>query len=545
MLFQRLANRILYSDPSLRPPAGLLAQNHRGASGLWAHGISGDLPIVLVRIDEVEDVDIVRQLLRAHEYWRLKLLDVDLVILNEHGPDLRRTASRTSSRPSSAPASRAGHEAHEGHGRVYILRGDQLSTEDRTLLQAAARAVLLSRRGSLADQVIRLERPERRGCVPAAATRRDAGARRTPRSGPELEFFNGLGGFADGRARVRHRSSDRASRRRRRGSNVVANPSFGFLVSESGSGYTWSENSRENQLTPWSNDPVSDPVGEAIYVRDDETGELWGPTALPIRLEESTYVARHGPGYSRFEHVARRDRARPRPVRAARRSPEDRRPDDREPVRPATAPVGHGVRRVGPGHVARGRRAVDRHRPRADDRRAAGAQSVEPGLRRRGSRSSISAVARRRGRPIGPSSSGRNGALDRPAGLERGHRLGAASGAGLDPCAALQTSFELAPGERTEVRVLLGQADIGRGGRDLVRRGRALDHAAALRAVAALLGRGPGSGPGPDPGSVDGHPAQRLAALPDPGLSASGRGRRSTRPVAPTASATSSRTSSR
>ncbi len=84
-LFQRLANRILYSDPSLRPPPGLLARNERGAPGLWAHGISGDLPIVLVRIDEVEDLDIVRQLLRAHEYWRLKLLDVDLVILNEHG----------------------------------------------------------------------------------------------------------------------------------------------------------------------------------------------------------------------------------------------------------------------------------------------------------------------------------------------------------------------------------------------------------------------------------------------------------------------------
>ncbi len=84
-LFQRLANRILYSDPSLRPSPTLLERNESGAPGLWAHGISGDLPIVLVRIDETEDLDIVRQLLRAHEYWRLKVLDVDLVILNEHG----------------------------------------------------------------------------------------------------------------------------------------------------------------------------------------------------------------------------------------------------------------------------------------------------------------------------------------------------------------------------------------------------------------------------------------------------------------------------
>ena len=158
-LFQRLANRLLYSDPSLRPSSGLLARNERGASGLWAHGISGDLPIVLVRIDEAEDIAIVRQLLRAHEYWRLKLLDVDLVILNEHGAtyaeDLNDTL-QTVVRASQSPVVRGGPA---GRGRVYIVRGDQLSAEDRTLLQAAARAVLLSRRGSLADQVIRLERP--------------------------------------------------------------------------------------------------------------------------------------------------------------------------------------------------------------------------------------------------------------------------------------------------------------------------------------------------------------------------------------------------
>ncbi|HEY8817240.1 MAG TPA: glucoamylase family protein, partial [Candidatus Limnocylindrales bacterium] len=133
-LFQRLANRILYSDASLRPSAGLLASNEQGAPGLWAHGISGDLPIVMVRIDETEDLDIVRQLLRAHEYWRLKLLDVDLVILNEQGTtyaqdlqDSLETLVRTSQ-------STLVHESHPGHGGVYILRGDRLSTEDSTLL---------------------------------------------------------------------------------------------------------------------------------------------------------------------------------------------------------------------------------------------------------------------------------------------------------------------------------------------------------------------------------------------------------------------------
>ena len=258
-------------------------------------------PIVLVRIDETEDIDIVRQLLRAHEYWRLKLLDVDLVIINEHGPtyaqhlhDSLETLVRTSH-----PIP----DDHPGQGRVFILRGEQLSDEDRTLLQAAARAVLLSRRGSLADQVIRLERTEK------IAVRPPAPVPKPPRSEvaeprPELEFFNGLGGFADG-GREYVTTLGPGQSTPAPWLNVIANPSFGFQVSESGSGYTWSGNSRENQLTPWSNDPVSDPVSEAIYVRDDDTAEVWGPTALPIRCEESTYVARHGAGYSRFEHLHR------------------------------------------------------------------------------------------------------------------------------------------------------------------------------------------------------------------------------------------------
>ena len=160
-LFQRLANRVLYSDLTLRPAPSVLARNERGAPGLWAHGISGDLPIVLVRIDQAEDIDIVRQLLRAHEYWRLKLLDVDLVIINEHGhsygqelQDALETAVRTSQ-------STVRPEHSYTRGRVYVLRGDHLLPEDRTLLQAVSRAVLLSRGGTLADQVLRLERPVR------------------------------------------------------------------------------------------------------------------------------------------------------------------------------------------------------------------------------------------------------------------------------------------------------------------------------------------------------------------------------------------------
>ncbi len=483
LLFQRLANRIIYSDPSLRPPPGLLAEKHRGAPGLWAHGISGDLPIVLVRIDEPDDIDIVRQLLRAHEYWRLKLLDVDLVILNEHGPtyadslqDLLETVVRTSQ-------SSLVQELHRGRGNVFILRGDQLSTEDRNTVMTGARAVLLSRRGSLADQVIRLERPERPvEALPPQPAATPAGTTEAP---PRLalEFFNGLGGFADkGREYVIVLGPGQSTPAP--WLNVVANPSFGFLVSESGSGYTWSGNSRENQLTPWSNDPVSDPVSEAIYVRDDETGELWGPTAAPIRFEDSTYVARHGPGYSRFEH--RRSGIALNLLQFV----------------PLGDHLKIGVLTIENQSNRRRRLSVTAYAEwvLGTSRGTSAPQivtDVEPTLQALLARNPWNADFADRvafldlgGRQAAWTADrteflGRNGAPERPAGLERGHRLSGTSGAGLDPCAALQVSFELAAGERTEVRILLGEAANATAAADLIRRGRALDDGATMLDVGA------------------------------------------------------------
>jgi cyclic beta-1,2-glucan synthetase len=483
LLFQRLANRVIYSDPSLRPPASLLAQNHGGVSGLWAHGISGDLPIVLVRIDEPDDVDVVRQLLRAHEYWRLKLLDVDLVILNEHGPtyadslqELLETVVRTSQ---SGP----GQEAGQGRGGVYILRGDQLSTEDRTMLQAAARAVLLSRRGSLADQVIRLERPER----PVASLPPPPAITPAPTNAPlrpELEFFNGLGGFADeGREYVTVLGPGQSTPAP--WLNVVANPSFGFLVSESGSGYTWSGNSRENQLTPWSNDPVSDPVSEAIYVRDDETGELWGPTAAPIRLEDSTYVARHGPGYSRFEHahggialelvqfVPLDDRLKIGVLTIENQSGRRR--------RLSVAAYAEWVLGVSRGSAAP--TIVTDLEPATNALLARNPWNADFA-----DRVAFLDLGGRQGAWSADRTEflGRNGVYDRPAGLDRSHHLTGATGAGMDPCAALSCSFELAAGERTTVRVLLGEAGDADAASDLIKRGRELDDSATLRAVGSF-----------------------------------------------------------
>jgi cyclic beta-1,2-glucan synthetase len=480
-LFQRLANRILYSDRSLRPSPARLARNERGAPGLWAHGISGDLPIVVVRIGEAEDFHIVRQLLRAHEYWRLKLLDVDLVILNEHGPTYSEDFHGSLEGLVRTSQSTLVHGGHPAHGGVYVLRGDQLPVEDRTLLTSVARAVLLSRRGTLADQVIRLERPEAPAPpIPPPAPKRVAASVGRPR--PELEFFNGLGGFADdGNEYVAIIGPGQSTPAP--WLNVIANPSFGFQVSESGSGYTWSGNSRENQLTPWSNDPVTDPVSEAIYLRDDDTGQLWGPAAQPIRLDESTYVARHGAGYSRFQHgndgidldlvqFVPLDE----PLKVSVLTLENRSGRTRRLSVTAYAEWVLGTSRGDQAH-----RIVTALEPETGALLARNPWNTEfngrVALLDLGGRQTSWTADR-------TEFLGRNGAPDKPAGLERGYDLRSAAGAGLDPCGVLQTHVALADGERTQLVVLLGEAADADAAAELVRRGRAMDYEATLREVA-------------------------------------------------------------
>ncbi len=301
--FQRLAAPILYADRRYRAPSKKIIRGAGPQSGLWHLSISGDLPIVLVGIDDPEDMAQIRQLLRAHEYWRMKSLAVDLVIVNERASsytqDLQiaiETAVRSSqSRP------RFGLELAQG--AVFTLRADLMSAEARAQLHSIARVTCSARHGSIEAQLDRLQSPSaenRSASLPPRPVRQPS--KPSSPQAPALEFFNGLGGFdKDGREYVT--ILDGTAVTPAPWINVIANPGFGFQVSAGGSGYTWAENSRENQLTPWSNDPVVDPSGETIYIRDEETHDLWSPTAQPIR-NGGTYVARHGFGYSRFEHQA-------------------------------------------------------------------------------------------------------------------------------------------------------------------------------------------------------------------------------------------------
>ena len=249
LLFQRLANRVLYSDPSLRPPDRLLRTGCHGPSALWAQGISGDLPLVVVRIDDQGDLGLVRQLLRAHEYWRSKRLAVDLVLLNERASsyvqDLH-AAMETMVRSGQQPA----HDSSPDRtGRIFVLRVDRIAPATRSTLLTAARVVLFGHRGSLAEQVRR--RPD--APLPPTARRLPPYPRATPPAGPRqpppaVEFWNGLGGFtAGGREYTIALPADRCTPAP--WINVVTNGSFGFQVSAEGAGYTWAGSSRENQLT--------------------------------------------------------------------------------------------------------------------------------------------------------------------------------------------------------------------------------------------------------------------------------------------------------
>ena len=303
-LYGRLARSVIYANSSLRANAGVLSKNRRGQSGLWGYAISGDLPIVLLQIGDLANIDLLRQLVQAHAYWRLKGLAVDLVIWNED-----RAGYRQLLQDQIMGLIAAGVEAHviNRPGGIFVRPAEQISDEDRVLVQSVARAIISDRRGTLGDQITRrgltgvraphLNLPRFK---PTRVQRADLPAAATP-ARRDLLFYNGIGGFsADGREYVITTARDQVTPAP--WVNVLANAHFGTVISENGMAYTWSENAHEFRLTPWGDDPVSDASGEAFYLRDEETGRFWSPTPLPSR-GSTPYVSRHGFGYSSFEHT--------------------------------------------------------------------------------------------------------------------------------------------------------------------------------------------------------------------------------------------------
>ncbi|MBI2806708.1 MAG: hypothetical protein HYX68_17150 [Planctomycetes bacterium] len=295
--YGRLAGSIIYASALRRAKASVLIRNRRGQSGLWGYGISGDLPIVLVRIRDHTRVELVRQAVQAHAYWRMKGVFVDLVVWNEDDSIYRQTLQDTimdlvAASPEAALVDKP--------GGVFVRRGEQMSEEDRVLMQTVARVILFDDAGTLQEQSERRGRTELSIPLLKPLRRRlEVSEAELPKR--DLTFFNGLGGFSrDGREYVMLLGSGQTTPAP--WVNVIANPQFGTVLSESGCAYTWAENSHEFRLTPWHNDPVTDPSGEALYIRDEETGHFWSPSPLPAR-GQNPYVARHGFGYSMFEYA--------------------------------------------------------------------------------------------------------------------------------------------------------------------------------------------------------------------------------------------------
>jgi cyclic beta-1,2-glucan synthetase len=482
-LFQRLAGHLLFASAALRPASDAIRRGSGAPPGLWSQGISGDLPIVLLRINDVDDIALARQLLLAQEYWRLKQFAVDLVILNERGASYVQDLQSALDTLVRTSQSRGQVAADAARGSVFILRADILPVDTQALLFSVARVVLSGQRGSLAEQLDRARAPP--GIPRTAAARPPANPGHQVAGPPpeDLEFFNGLGGFAsDGREYVTLLGPGQATPAP--WINVIANPAFGFQVAAEGSGFAWSLNSRENQLTPWSNDPVTDRPGEAIYLRDEHTGEIWGPTASPCHDPGAFHAARHGQGYSRFSHESRgvaldllmyvplED-----PVRIARLKVRN------HSGRPRHLSVTAYVEWVlGASRATSAPFIVTEMDP------VTGAMFARnPWSATYGSRVAFADLAGRHTEWTADRRDflGRHGSVAAPAALLRAGRLSGRVGAGLDPCGALKTTFTLEAGRSVEIVFLLGEAADAAAAQALLGRYRAADLDAVLASVAA------------------------------------------------------------
>jgi cyclic beta-1,2-glucan synthetase len=453
-LYSRLASSIIYPNAALRADASILIRNHRGQSGLWAYAISGDLPIVLMQIKDPANIDLARQMVQAHAYWRLKGLVVDLVIWYEDNSGYRQALH---DQIMGLIASGIDAQAIDRPGGIFVRLLDQISNEDRVLMQSVARAILSDARGSLADQIKRAAPVVPKlplGVFEPRAEPYQLLSARVGKPSPDLGLIldNGTGGFStDGREYVI--TTDGATRTPAPWVNVLANPSFGSVVSESGQAYTWSENAHEFRLTPWDNDPVADSGGEAFYIRDEQTGKFWSPTALPIRAK-GEFTTRHGFGYSVFEHAEEAIHselltyvALDAPIKY---SVIKLRNDSTVPrklsvtgyvewvlgdLRPKQAM--HVVTELDPLSGA----LFARNAYNTEFTGRVGFFQVEAQNR---------SVTADRNEFIG-----RNRNLANPAAMNRA-RLSGKVGAGLDPCAAIQVVIELQPGQERELVFMLG-----------------------------------------------------------------------------------------
>ena len=455
--YQRLGGRLLSGDSRLRDIEAV-ERNQCSQRDLWKFGISGDLPIVVVRVTDETGVPLVADLLKAHEYLRRKGLIFDLVILNEHAVSYLQSLQEELLRMIEGSPEQA---SLDKSGGVFPRRADLMSEQDQLLLRAAARVVMNAADGRLRNQLAVPHAP-----IVHGPTRTDVSDPQTPlavaAASPamtrprELEFANGIGGFADNGREYVIRTGGGAALPPVPWTNVVGHETFGFACTETGPGYTWSENSHDNRLTPWRNDPVGDPPGEAVFIRDEATGAFWSATPLPAGGAEP-YVTRHGQGYSAYEHMRGEVASeltlfvpRDQPAKVFRLSLRNTSASRRRLSVTLYAEwvLGENRSRNAP-HVVT---AIDERtdaitatnafRQEFEDRVAFMDLWCENGRARTFTGDRTEFI-------------GRNGSLRRPAALGRDGLAGRV-GPALDPCGAIQVKFDLNPGDTRVVVGLIG-----------------------------------------------------------------------------------------
>ena len=495
-VFQEIAGHLFFSTQTMRAPQAEILRNRGSQERLWAQGVSGDWPIVLATIDSVEGLPTLRQLFSAHRYWRRRGMTVDVVVM---------IGSRTSYlqeltnliTDSMFAVSESG--MLDRPGGLFIRRADQLPPDDLLMLRATARVhvpcdgrslhrIVLAAEESEAIQLEEQEpsfRRAERSTLPLASVvhRLRASASEVfatvrprtalslpPRETPaptSLLMFNGFGGITpEGDYQIRV-EGDRVPPAP--WANVVANPSGGFVVSERGAGAVWASNSVFYRLTPWHNDPVGDPISEVIYLRDEESGELWSATPAPIR-HEGPYTVCHRPGSTTFEHdhgaIATHLTMGLAPDEAVKFS--ILRISNRDGSPRQISVTGYvewtlGVLREHTQHQVR--TAFD------PQHQAILAQnSFDPTF---GSYCAFFAMTERLASYTADRREflGRNGSVGAPAALVHPERPPLARATGTrDPCGALQCTVDLEPGETREIAIILGGARSEADARDALSR---------------------------------------------------------------------------
>jgi cyclic beta-1,2-glucan synthetase len=464
--FQRLAALIIFPQAQLRPPPARLGRRAEGQRALWRQGISGDLPIVVVMIGHLRDIEVVREILTAHTFWNLRGLKVDLVLVSEEPPSYDEPLTAHLRQLTEAQAHLTGVDQPGG---VYLRSATKISKEELIALQAAARMVLVAARGSLRQQLAASSPvpAKPRPLLPGRQFHEEPSA---PLAFMELKYFNGLGGFnQDGKEFVIYLGPGRQTPLP--WINIMANPKFGAFVSESGAEFVWGRNSQNDRLTPWFNDPISDPPGTAIYIRDDDIGVVWSPTPQPIG-EKDAYRARHGQGYTAFEHNSHAieqqlltfvpvDDAGGLPVRLQRlRLRNNSSRQRRLTITSCVTLV------LGSDPEETGMHVVTKWDVQSQSLFARNFYNPE----------FCECITFATSTPTPASFTGdravfigRNRSLRDPAAMEH-ERLTGDVGAGLDPCAAVQVVVQIDPGQTAEITFLLGQADDEEEARALVDR---------------------------------------------------------------------------